>query len=48
MKMYHSKLTPAIIHYRKFKNLNNDAFIKDNKTLLLKSLNKKAIYLSRH
>ena len=33
MKMYHSKQKPSIIHYRKFKDFNNDAFIKDLKTL---------------
>ena len=48
MKMHHGKLTSTIIHYRKFKDINKDAFIKDNKTLLLKSCNKEAICLSRH
>ena len=37
--MYHSKQKPSIIHYRKFKDFNNDAFIKDLKTLLSKSFN---------
>lgn len=29
MKTYCSKKKPAIIHYRKFKDFNSDAFIKD-------------------
>ena len=29
MKMYWSKQKPCIIHYRKLKDFNNDAFIKD-------------------
>ena len=28
-KMYYSKQKPSIIHYRKFKDFNNDFFIKD-------------------
>ena len=43
MKMYHSKQKPSIIHYRKFKDFNNDAFIKDLKTLLSKSFNEETI-----
>ena len=43
MKMYHSKQKPFIIHYRKFKDFNNDAFIKDLKTLLSKSFNEETI-----
>ena len=33
MKMYYSKQKP-IIHYRKFKDFNNDSFIKDLQTLI--------------
>ena len=43
MKMYHSKQKPPIIHYCKFKDFNNDAFIKDLKTLLSKSFNEETI-----
>ena len=43
MKMYHSKQKPSIIHYRKFKDFNNDAFKKDLKTLLSKSFNEETI-----
>ena len=43
MKMYHSNQKPSIIHYRKFKDFNNDAFIKDLKTLLSKSFNEETI-----
>ena len=43
MKMYYSKQKPSIIHYRKFKDFNNDAFIKDLKTLLSKSFNEETI-----
>ena len=43
MKMYYSKQKPAIIHYRKFKDFNNDCFIKDVQTLLTKSFNEEAI-----
>ena len=32
-----------MIHYRKFKDFNNDAFIKDLKTLLSKSFNEETI-----
>ena len=42
MKMYHSKQKPTI-HYCQFKNFNNDAFIKDLKTLLSKSFNEEII-----
>ena len=42
MKMYYSKQKP-IIHYRKFKDFNNDSFIKDLQTFLTKSFNKEAI-----
>ena len=28
MKMYYRKQKPTIIHYRKFKDFNNDSFIK--------------------
>ena len=41
--MYCSKQKPTIIHYRKFKNFNNDSFIKDLQTLLTKSFNEEAI-----
>ena len=43
MKMYHSKQKPSIIHYRKFKNFNNDAFINVLKMLLSKSFNEETI-----
>ena len=43
MKMYHSRQKPSIIHYRKFKDFNNDAFIKDLKTLLSKPFNEETI-----
>ena len=43
MKMCYSKQKPSIIHYRKFKDFNNDAFIKDLKTLLSKSFNEETI-----
>ena len=42
MKMY-SKQKPSIIHYRKFKDFNSDAFIKDFKTLLSESFNEETI-----
>ena len=43
MKMYYSKQKPSIIHYHKFKDFNNDSFIKDLQTLLTKSFNEEAI-----
>ena len=43
MKMYYSKQKPTIIHYRKFKDFNNDSFIKDLQTPLTKSFNEEAI-----
>ena len=43
MKMYCSKQKPSITHYRKFKDFNNDGFINDFKTLLLKSFNEETI-----
>ena len=43
VKMYYSKQKPFIIHYRKFKDFNNDSFIKDLQTLLKKSFNEEAI-----
>ena len=43
VKMYYSKQKPFIIHYRKFKDFNNDYFIKDLQTLLTKLFNKEAI-----
>ena len=43
MKMYYSKQKPSIIHYRKFKDFNNDSFIKDLQTLLTKSFNEESI-----
>ena len=43
MQMYYSKQKPSIIHYHKFKDFNNDFFIKDLQTLLAKSFNEKAI-----
>ena len=41
--MYYSKQKPSIIHYRKFKEFNNDAFIKDLKALLSKSFNEETV-----
>ena len=41
-KMYYSK-QKSIIHYCKFKDFNNDSFIKDLQTLLTKSFNEEAI-----
>ena len=43
MKKYYSKQKPFIIHYRKFKDFNNDSLIKDVQTLLTKSFNEQAI-----
>ena len=43
MSMCYSKLKPSFIHYRKFKDFNNDSFIKYLQTLLTKSFNEKAI-----
>ena len=43
MKMYYSKQKPRIINYRKFKDFNNDSFIKDLQTLITKSFNEEAI-----
>ena len=37
MKMYYCKQKYTIIHYRKFKNFNNDSFIKDLQTFQTKS-----------
>ena len=42
MRMCCGKQKP-IIHYRKFKDFNNDAFIKDLKTFLSKSSNEETI-----
>ena len=36
MKMYYTKQKPSIVHYRKFKNVFNDSFIKDTELLLSK------------
>ena len=43
MKMYYSEQKPSIIHYLKFKDFNNDSFVKDLQTLLTKSFNEEAI-----
>ena len=43
MKMYYSKQKPSIINYRKFKDFNNDSFVKDLQRLLTKSFNEEAI-----
>ena len=43
MKMYYSKQKPTIVHYRKFKDFNNDSFIKDLQTLPTKSFNEEEI-----
>ena len=37
MKMYFNKQKPSIIDYRKFKDFDNDVFMKDLKTLWSKS-----------
>ena len=42
MKMCYSKQKP-IVYYRKFKDFDNDALIKDLTTLLLKLFNEKTI-----
>ena len=42
IKMYYSKQKPTVIHYRKFKDLN-DSFIIDLQTLLTKSFNEEVI-----
>ena len=43
MKMFYSKQKPSIVYYRKFKDFDNDALIKDLTTLLLKLFNEKTI-----
>ena len=43
MKMCYSKQKPSIVYYRKFKDFDNDALIKDLTTLLLKLFNEKTI-----
>ena len=43
IQMYYSKQKLVIIHYRKFKDFNNDSFIKDLQTLPTKSFNEEAI-----
>ena len=43
MKMYYRKQKPSIINYRKFKDFNNDSFVKDLQRLLTKSFNEEAI-----
>ena len=43
MKMYYPRQKPSIIHYRKFKDFDNDAFIKDLKTLPSKLFNEETI-----
>ena len=43
IKMYYCKQKPSIIHYRKFKDFNNDSFIKDLQTLLTKSFNEEPL-----
>ena len=43
MKMYYSKQKPSVIHYRKFKDFNNDSFIRDLHILLVKSFNEEAV-----
>ena len=43
MKIYYSKEKPTVIHYSKFKDFNNDSFIKDLQTLLTKLFTEKAI-----
>ena len=47
MKMYFVKQKPTIVHYRKFKNFNNDAFLKDLKKILALSCNEKTIPYSK-
>ena len=36
MKMFYTKQKPSIVHYRKFKNVFNDSFIKDTESVLSK------------
>ena len=43
MKMCYSKQKSSIVYYRKFKDFDNDALIKDLTTLLLKLFNEKTI-----
>ena len=43
MNVYYSKHKPSTIHYRKFKDFNKDAFIKDIKRLLLQPFNEETI-----
>ena len=43
MKMCYSKQKRSIIYYCKFQDFDNDAFIKDFKTLLSKSFNEETI-----
>ena len=43
MKMYYSNQKRTIIYYCKFKDFNNDSFIKDLHTLLTKSFDEVAI-----
>ena len=45
MKLYYNKQKPSIIYYRQFKDFNNNAFIKDLKTLLSESFNEETIPL---
>ena len=47
MKIYFVKQKPTIVHYRKFKNFNNDAFLKDLKKILAWSCNEKTIPYSK-
>ena len=41
--VFNSKQKPSIIHYHKFKDFNNDSFIKDLQILLTKFFNGEAI-----
>ena len=43
--IHENVLITSIIHYRKFKDFNNDSFIKDFETLLTQSFNEEAIPL---
>ena len=43
MKMCYIKQKPTIIHYRKLKDFNNDAFIKDLRVFLQKSFQEKIV-----
>ena len=43
IKMYYTKQKTSIIHYRKFEDFDNDAFIKNLNKLLSKAFNEETI-----